>query len=435
MQKKLKLLLVVASLAISAGFVFIACGDGKPTDVVTFYDGIEAAENSIMDWNISSMVEMSSSSEEVQQGGESSGSKPSSGSDQKSSSSRSQNNSSTSNPSNSSSSASPPKSSSSAAPTVAGCKENSPKDGFKCAWNESAPLTPGKTLKPKDASPSLPSGCTAVKWKYAPGTSTMILNNQCREVPAAGFPAEGSKEYVLFAELTCSDGTHTTACDPKEGLSSKEAPILEGECKWDKNPTTTARGANPTGVTAKDVDGGVCTGKPTVEYRYNDGNDIWPSNGKLAEWEKWGKNDSETYKIEATLKCTGYPVPVTMACPPLEVNGGVEHVIECTCGEEQCQLSDKTCKTDGAVGNKVTLQKDECVEINVYGYNNQYVLVDVGVRCDSQVSSTVTYAGKSKTFQYNSDLLTLGKLKLGDNEFGTVCVTSGGPVTCSGPGN
>jgi len=61
----------------------------------------------------------------------------------------------------------------------------------------------------------------------------------------APITTEGSKKYLLFAELTCDDGKHTTACNPKTGWSSKKAPELTGECEWEKNPTTTARGGTP----------------------------------------------------------------------------------------------------------------------------------------------------------------------------------------------
>jgi len=329
-------------------------------------------------------------------------------------------------------------SSSSPAQTTSGCKENDPKAGFTCGWNVTGTLTPGTVLKPKDPSP--PSGCL-VKWLYAPGTTSMILNNACEEVPADGFNALGSKTYVLFAELTCADGKHTTACDPATGLSSKIAPELVGDCRWDKNPTTTARGAVPSGITVRDPDM-VCT-SPTVVYKYDGGTKDWPKTGRLDEWLNWGKNDTETYEVEATLNCSAYPQTVTSPCPPLEVSGGVEHVIECICDktpniygvEPQCQLEARTCKADGKAGNSVTLTESECVEINVYGYNNPHYMPEVGMRCQTSnnTSFAVTVNGKSTEVKGNG-LITIGKLEVKEEiNFGTMCLTTGSTITCSGP--
>jgi len=104
---------------------------------------------------------------------------------------------------------------------VHGCKENNPKAGFTCGWNVTGVLTPGTVLKP--ANPAAPSGCSVV-WRYAPGTNEMVLAYECNEVPAEGFAALGSRNYVLFAELTCDGVVQTTACDPKDGLPSEEDP-------------------------------------------------------------------------------------------------------------------------------------------------------------------------------------------------------------------
>jgi hypothetical protein len=448
MQKELRTLLMVACFVMAATLVFVACGSGDIIEIANLAKDLDQSDNIMIDkvnskdtaiWPdgyvpplppISSEAELPppSSSIDTPLPLSSSVYVPPPPPPVSSSSYQLV--------LPSSSSINVPKSSSSTpVQTGGGCRESNPKTGVTCGWNVTGTLTPGTMLKP--AAFTLPSGCSSVSWKYAPDTAAMALNYECETLGESGFAALGSRNYVLFAILTCDDGSHTNACNPKTGLSSKIAPILEGECKWDKNPpeVTAARGATPSGVTVKDADH-VCS-SPTVVYKYDDGSKTWPSTGILSEWKNWGKNDTETYNVEATLNCPAYPQVVTSPCPPLKVSGGVEHIIECTCASSgQCQVAKEICKTDGASGkNTVILQKDECVEINVYGYNNQYVLTDVGVRCDSQVSSTVTYAGKSKTFQYNSDLLVLGKLKIGDNEFGTVCVTSGGPVTCSGPGN
>jgi len=434
MQKEPKSLLVVASLVIATAVAFVACGEGEVDDFAEFARKAEGAKSPLLGvvddpdfWeNIeeesSSSAEQHLSSEYVPPGSSSGGLVFSSSSYTISLSS--------------SSSAIVQKSSSSNPVVQAtGCKASAnPRPGYTCGWNVTGILTPGTILKPKDPAP--PSGCSAVKWKYAPGTSAMILNNECAEVPADGFAALGSKNYVLFAELTC-DGTNvTTACDPKEGLSSKVAPILDGECKWAKNPTTTARGGIPSGVSVVDTDH-ICT-SPTVEYKYEDGTKDWPKTGLLDEWKTWQKKQKATYNVEATLKCTGYPATVTSACPPLEVSAESDHLIECTCvGDAQCQVEANICKADGAEkSNKVTLTKDECVEVYVYGYNNPHYMPEVGMRCQTSnnTSFTVTVNGKSETVAGNG-LIPIGKLAVqAEINLGTLCLTTDNTITCSGPG-
>jgi len=453
MQNKLKLLLMVASLAIAATFVLVACGNGEMIMVQgDLLDQKNEARDKLLDPSRMSSImdsedepdpESSSSKEEEKSSSSSSekGGDSSSSSAEKSSSSSKTSGSSSSQSSTQSSSSSAPKSSSSAVIAPSGsCKENDPKSGYTCGWNVTGTLTPGTVLKPKD--PKAPSGCSDVKWYFAPGTAAMQLKNECEEVPADGFKALGSKEYVLFAELTCDGKKHTTACDPKDGLSSKEAPVLKGECKWDKAPTTTARGAIPSGVSVVDTDK-ICT-NPTVVYKYSGGTKDWPKTGILDEWKNWSKNDIETYEVEATLNCSAYPQTVTSPCPPLEVSGGVEHVIECTCDktpdkdgkEPQCQVEAKICKADGKAGNSVTLTESECVEVNVYGYNNPHYMPEVGMRCQTSnnTSFTVTVNGKSTEVKGNG-LIPIGKLEVKDEiYFGTLCLTTGSTISCSGPG-
>jgi len=344
--------------------------------------------------------------------------------------------------SSSSSSTQGGQSSSSKVATVTGaCVENNKKADFTCNWDgykSGSILTPGTTMKP--ASYTLPSGCTAVSWSYAPDTNFGVIYD-CNELDErSGFPALGSQNYVLFAKLTCNDGVHINACNPTDGWSSKRAPELTGMCKWDKNPTTTARGAVPSGVTVVDTDN-ICGTTKSVVYKYDGGTKTWPSTGILPEWSSWDKKHTETYTdVEATLNCPAYAAPVTVPCPPLEVHAGVDYVIECTCpGDGSSCLNEKYCKVGSTTGNSVTLKVDECVEINVVGWNDQYFLPDVvGMRCSGGYNSfTVSVNGKSITSSQGT-LIPLGKIKLGDNELGTLCLTSiGSEITslkCTGPG-
>jgi len=121
----------------------------------------------------------------------------------------------------------------------------------------------------------------------------MTLNYMCESTDANGFPALGSENYVLFAELTCEDGKHTNACNPKTGLPSKRVPELTGECVWAKNPTTTARGGIPSGVSVVDSDRVCGSSAPIVEYKYEGGAKTWTSTGILPEWENWDKKHKE----------------------------------------------------------------------------------------------------------------------------------------------
>jgi len=325
-------------------------------------------------------------------------------------------------------------SSSSKAQPATGCGERNQRNpiaGFTCGWNITGLLTPGTILKPAEY--TLPSGCTSVDWKYAPDTASMVLANECLLINESGIEALGSKNYALFAELTCYDGKHTTACNPKDGWASKIAPELTGACNWAKNPTTTARGGMPSGVAVKDPDK-VCT-SPTVVYKYDGGAKTWPSSGILNEWATWDKSQKETYNVEATLNCPAYPALVTSPCPPLEVKAGTDYLIECNGDIMSMNCGNK---------NTVTLKLDECVEINVMGYTDQYNLPTVMMRCEIQgtqnsVSVTLSLNGKTQSFTGSWGWLSeiiLGKLSLGDNEFGTLCVTalSGATgVRCTGP--
>jgi hypothetical protein len=459
MQKKLKSLFMVASLLAAATLVFIACGSGDvlqiplvelKTSEDAMYARIEGKDSTMFQGEFPA-PEPPPPSSEAEPPPVSSGENPIplSSSEYVPPPPPPPGSSSSSYviqlPSSSSVSTSAPSSSSSKpAQTVSGCKESNPKSGVTCGWSgytATATLTPGTMLKPATFTP--PSGCSSVAWKFAPDTAGMILNYECEELPDGGVAALGSKNYVLFAELTCDDGKHTTACNPAKGWSSKIAPTLTGECKWSKNPTTTARGGTPVkddnSVKVIDTDH-VCS-SPTVVYKYADGTKDWPATGILSEWKTsdvWkDKKHEETYNVEATLNCPAYPQLVTTTCPPLKVSAGSDYIIECT-----GKFDDASC--GGAAKKTVTLKVDECVEINVMGYTDQYNTPEVIMRCETQgtqQSASVTMAlnGKATTTtgSYSvQPLVSLGKIKVGDNEFGTLCVTalSGATgVKCTGP--
>jgi len=333
---------------------------------------------------------------------------------------------------NSSSSQSAQKSSSSRAQIVSGCAENNPKEDFYCGWNVAGNfLLPGIPIEPEYSGED---DCS-ISWKYKDEISPLA---DCLQTNENGLISEGSKTYLLFAELNCGGTKHTNACTPTEGLSSKRAPGLTGSCIWSKNPTTTARGATPSGVAVSDPDK-ICT-SPTVVYKYNGGTKTWPSTGILPEWSSWDKKHTETYTdIEATLNCPAYPMPVTSQCPPLEVNAGADYLIECT-----GKFDDKSCKVGSTAGNSVNMKVDECVEINVMGYTDKYNIATVIMRCETQgtqqsASVTLSLNGMPTTTRGDwivQPIVNLGRINEGDNEFGTLCVTAlsgAASVTCKGP--
>ena len=338
---------------------------------------------------------------------------------------------------NSSSSATAPNSSSTVLNVASGCKESNVKAGFTCSWDgytAGSILTPGKTLKPNYA--GLPSDCSSIEWKFAPDNAAMALNYECSILPAEGFPAMGSRNYVLFAELTCSDGKHTNACNPKDGWSSKRAPSLTGECRWDRNPTTTARGAMPSGVTLVDDDKICGSTKPPITYIYNNDDESWPKNGIVP---------AGTYSdVKAAVNCSGYDVPPVI-CPALKVSAGADYLIVCN-GD---QIYDKNCNMNGKIMNGgIKVQNDECIDV-VINWDNYAFYPDIKMICEGQFAGS--YPNTSITIKVGSNAaktvtgtnyirhestIIIPKIKEGITEVSGICVsyTSNGTppqyVTC-----
>jgi len=448
MKKKLRLLFIVASLSLAASLVIVACGKGD----------FELLENYAQDLGVSENYMNDKIEDVMQQTPEPPPPPPSS---EQPVSSAAPPGSSAAPPGSSAAPPNPPVSSaapgnssgggnsspvtpssssvakSSAVAAVGKCKENNPKSGFTCGWDgytAGALLTPGKILKPATAAP--PSGCSSIAWNFAPDTSGMMLNYSCNAVPAAGESALGSSRYVLFAELECDDGKHINACNPKDGWSSKKAPVFDdkSKCEWEKNPTTTARGGTPKKGTMTLVDTdhicGNSTPNPLVNYKCVSTNcpkPDWPSTGMFTDdWKKWDKKHKETYKVEAVLNCPAYSQPVTLSCPDLEVSAGADHIIECKGDWNAAACGNK---------NSATLKMDECVEINVLGLDKSHQAgVELVMRCQaagSENEASVSYTlslnggkGTTCTGSYScNNTVTIGKTKLGDNEFGTLCLT------------
>jgi hypothetical protein len=314
------------------------------------------------------------------------------------------------------SSSSVPKSSGSPAQTANKCQANNPKSGFTCGWNVTGTLTPGTILKP--GAYTLPSDCSAVAWKYAPDTNGISLNYECESIDGSGITSQGSKNYVLFAELTCADGKHVNACNPTNGLSSKKAPSFVGECKWSKNPTNTARGAVPSGVSLVDDDNVCGITKPAIVYKYDGGTKTWTTTGI----------EAGTYTdVQATVNCLGYDVaPAT--CPALEVKAGADHQIICS-GD---QLGNNCNPKYG----EIKVGNDECIDLEIT-WTNQHYTPGIVMECSGNFPMGSSYPNTSLSIKvgsnpavtrmgdiYISNLVTvLPKIQVGTTEVLGICVS------------
>jgi len=426
MQKKLKLSLVVVCFAVAASLVFVACGNGDPTllDSILKDDLLENADNKLWE-NVSSMAAMSWGEEESSSSeGEEPSSSSESQSDKSSSSEKDQGKSSssgskTSSASTQSSSSNPPPKSSSSIPAPTGsCTKSNEKSGFTCKWDKSGVVMPGTVIKPVATGGS---GCT-IKWNY----KTSPLSTTCKgSTDEDGLKAEGNASYVLFAELECDDGKHVNACEPTGGLATKEAPYLEGDCKWSRptNETTTARGAVPSGISLKDVDD-VCTNSnKTIVYKYDDLSKDWPKEGGPLP-------EAKTYSdVQATVACsgTGYTYDVTPAepCPPLKALAGADHQISCA-GD---QIGEKTCKN-----YQLKVQNDECIDLEIDWENKDYH-PDVSIVCEGQFTGNTPTSSisikvgetpavtKSGDYYVSTSASLASKLQVGKKEVNGICVS------------
>jgi len=293
MQKKLKSLLALASLAVAGAIFFLACGkdDSILFDIGDIDQGAKVLGENIGDGSIyegysqpsessSSESKPSSSSQNTTPSSASVSSSsqnttPSSASEVSSSSSQ---NTTPSSASVVSSSSRPVSSSSKPVQQSNGCGETNKKSGFTCDWSKTSNLAPGVKITPTQTG----KGDCEIAWSFAKGdqkpVNEMELTYGCESLnESEGVITEGSKTYALFAKLTCSDGTHINKCANE--VTAGAAPYLEGTCKWSKTPTTTARGAVPSGVSLVDTDKICGSTKPPVVYKYDNGSKTWPTEG------------------------------------------------------------------------------------------------------------------------------------------------------------
>jgi len=243
----------------------------------------------------------------------------------------------------------------------------------------------------------------------------MTLLYDCQDIGENGITSQGSKKYLLFAELTCSDGKHTNACNPKTGLSTKMAPKLLGNCTWDKNPIPAKRGATPSGILLEDKDKVCGTTTPSVVYKYSNLSKTW----SIGEIEPGTYSD-----VQATVNCANYDVPPSDPCPALVANAGSDHIIELDCaGAGQALYK---CKGK----NEATLRPEECLDMTVVNYQGDPRPAVVECMVDGNGgNANVKLKGVAKTITGYYGNFDLGNFKDGENEFGTLCLTSSGNLT------
>jgi hypothetical protein len=381
MQRKLKSLLAIASLVGSAAIFFIACGDGEMIQLndQNINDLLDIADNNFKT-DLDSIIkdgptEPSSSSSEPEPSSSSRASEPSSSSNGEatpSSSSRASTQSSSSAPVTQSSSSRAAASSSSKASSGGEnvCQKENKKSGFTCDWNKTTNIAPGVNLKPTKSGDS---GCE-IEWFHVIGDQNPVndwdLALGCEPLPEDGVITEGSKTYALFAKLTCS-GTSTPYVNKcAHEVSAGAAPYLKGTCSWSKNPTTTARGAVPSGIEVVDDDKICGTTKPPVVWKYDGDSKTWPKEGGPLP-------EAKTYSdVRATAACSNYDIEPSANCPALPVKAGADYQITCK-GD---QISATTC-------NKIeqAVQNDECIDFEINWTNANYH-PNIKITCEGQFS-------------------------------------------------
>jgi hypothetical protein len=121
----------------------------------------------------------------------------------------------------------------------------------------------------------------------------------------------------------------------------------------------------------------------------------------------------------APSSSSSIPPPQSSSSGGSEPSEGANHRIECT-GSFNSDCKNKT----------VNLKAGECVEIAVLDYNNYYHFPNVGMECRC-------YGGDCSSFTLDGVLpqqflstggyfeVSLGKIKQGDNELGTLCFKGG----------
>jgi len=284
--------------------------------------------------------------------------------------------------------------------------------------NEVSSSSSDKTKPPPLSQPSEQSSSSEPESSYESSSSQTITQSSSSSIA-------GSNSSSSQSEQNSSNSSQ----DGQSSSSLKQAnnePRLEGKCVWDKNPTTQARGAVPSGVTLVDNDKMCGNTKPPVVYKYKEGTQTWPS----------GSLSANTYTdVQATVNCSGYDVaPVT--CPALVANAGSDHVIDLDCSNAGTAgpTLDK-CKGT----NSSTLKVDECVDITVSNYTAEAAYPGSAIiacqvdRKGQNVDGSATLTINGKTYNGMDYIqIDLGvKYHSGDNEFGTLCLTKGGPeVKC-----
>jgi uncharacterized protein (TIGR02145 family) len=129
---------------------------------------------------------------------------------------------------------------------------------------------------------------------------------------------------------------------------------------------------------------------------------------------------------EVYAKCSGMEYnPEKLEC--------IDGALRSKAGNQQITCTNRLQPTNCGGSNDVTLEIYECVEIRVLEYTEKSYLPNLAMRCEIQgtqpnVSVTMALNGKATTAigngYYVETTISLGKIELGDNEFGSLCVTA-----------
>jgi len=180
-------------------------------------------------------------------------------------------------------------------------------------------------------------------------------------------------------------------------------------------------------------------------YAYCNGKEYDPTSGFCSDNQLYLSCGTETY---STLSKFCYDGKLYTYCngkeynPTAEFCSGTTVYLLCDGNVydplEGCPSNTKTMtcigdwrETNCGSNYRVTLKVGECVNMSILEYDNKDYLPTIGIRCQTQNSkSTVSINKTEKTFQDYTMVIPLGKVELGDNEFGKLCLISGTSIEC-----
>jgi len=109
-----------------------------------------------------------------------------------------------------------------------------------------------------------------------------------------------------------------------------------------------------------------------------------------------------------------------------KANAGTNYLFKCECpGDGQCRI-DGGCP---AIAEPFTLQVGECLEVEVINYDNLYWLPTLIARCQTfplgyVESVTISLNGTEETYTETFISIDIGKMEMGNNKLGPLCLTA-----------